>query len=861
MDTQKISFWAKTTAQGQPGISVFEHSLNVGCVAQTLVETLTKRLKALVPPGAVTLTALHDVGKISPGFAVKCPAWLEQFELSSLAAKENWGNCQSNHALVSQWALQQHLAKSKLHGWSAAVGAHHGRPSERTISPFKLGPVGDQAWEQARHHLLEEMTARFGPLPTEAPENDAVLWFVAGLISVADWIGSDEARFASEGGQAPVAPALAKRALSAIGWEPPKFRPQLGFEYLFPACTPPRPLQIAALDCVQEPALYIIEAQMGSGKTEAALAATYKLISQESATGLYFALPTQVTSNRIYRRVAEFLGRVEGDSNPKRLRLAHSNSWLLDENEPPILRPSVGSDPEAVQSAATGRSWFASSKRALLSPFGVGTIDQALLGIVAAKHFFVRQFGLAGKVVVLDELHTYDLFTGTLVDVLVRRLLDLKCTVIILSATLTASRRRELMTQFTAPPAELKKDYPLLTTCRPGMPPTETSFPGESPRTIRIGVSAQPYTLVAQELLERAGRGECVLWVRNTVRGAQEAFRALRSANHEHGPATALLHSRFPQFRREELENVWLERLGKGPATRPGGCVLVATQVVEQSVDIDADYLVTDLAPTDMMLQRLGRLWRHPRKRPCEAPEATVLLQESMDAVSVQTATAAELKAALGPPGRVYAPYVLLRSLAEWRVRTHLTLSTDIRPLLEATYEERTGEPAGWQELRAELESKKSTLRQLALNNTNIWTQPALPDEEGVQTRFNSVPSAQLLLIRRVQPLGKRFFRVELISGEIIEPSSEEWSFTAAKAIYKNLVRVPRYAIAAALPAMPSWLGSHVSGECALGIVRSGEIYWPDSDRSSGLLWHPDEGISIPTQTSANTLNQYESYD
>ena len=858
-------FWAKTTANGQPGISVRDHCLNAGCVGEALQDTLPPALKKLLPRGAVTLVALHDVGKISPGFLVKCPLWLAQFNLSAVATKENWANHQSNHALVSQWTLQRLFPSSKLHGWSAVVGAHHGRPNERTLGPFKVGAVGGERWDQARLQLVDELKAEFGPLPDNPPESEAVLWYVAGLITVADWIGSDEDRFSPKGGESHQARAKATAALGALGWEPARFQTGQAFTTLFPACNPPRPLQTAALDQVREPGLYVMEAQMGAGKTEAALAAAYQLIAGGHASGLYFALPTQVTSNRIHRRVSEFLARAEVTPDPRRLRLAHSNSWLLDQAGPPKFRPAAPTT-EAAADASAGRSWFASSKRALLAPYGVGTIDQALLGIVAAKHFFVRQFGLAGKVVILDELHTYDLYTGTLVDVLIRRLLELKCTVIVLSATLTVARRRDLLMQAGPPPAELSDSYPLLTACTPGQPSREISFPAEPSRCVRVSVLAEAPAHDAESIMERAAAGECVLWVRNTVREAQETFRLLRSHRREDGPPVGLLHSRFPQFRREELENSWLDRLGREEAKRPQGCVLVATQVVEQSVDIDADHLVTDLAPTDMLLQRLGRLWRHARpKRPCAEPEVHVLLPESLAALDVQTASAQQLKAALGPTGHVYSPYVLLRSLAQWQARTGLALPDDIRPLLEATYTEWTDEPPAWRELRAQLESAKDKLSRLALNNTNVWNQPALPDEEGVQTRYNSRPTAQLLLATSVEPLAKGFARVSLVNGHTIEAADRDWSFPAAKAIHWNLVRVPRYAVAAALSATPAWLHLHVSGQCALGLVRDGQICWPGADAPSGLTWHPDEGVFIPQHSrsvkSPAPQDDYEPYD
>jgi CRISPR-associated endonuclease/helicase Cas3 len=343
-------------------------------------------------------------------------------------------------------------------------------------------------------------------------------------------------------------------------------------------------------------------------------------------------------------------------------------------------------------------------------------------------------------------------------------------------------------------------------------------------------------------------------------------LRLLKSARQEGGPPLALLHSRFPQYRREELETEWLARLGKRTPNRPNGCVLVATQVVEQSVDIDADLLVSDLAPTDMLLQRLGRLWRHDRTRPQGATaELIIHIPAALAEIDHDQAEARQLKEALGPSGWVYAPYVLLRSHGQWQKRSQITLPKDIRTLLEATYAEAKDEPPGWCSLRQELEQAKEKLRRDALSNTCVWNQPALKDDEGVQTRYCSLPTAQLLLATRVDPAVKGQTGITLLNGEFIEAADYGWGFPAAKAMHWNLVRMPRHAVAPGLRNAPAWLGQHISGVCALGLVRGNQIFWPGSDEPSGLTWHPDEGVAVPRQQKTSLKNnleeEYESYD
>jgi CRISPR-associated endonuclease/helicase Cas3 len=534
----------------------------------------------------------------------------------------------------------------------------------------------------------------------------------------------------------------------------------------------------------------------------------------------------------------------------------HSASWLVQ--PPPLehLHASDRRDAEAQEHVRAGRSWFASAKRAILAPFGVGTVDQALLGIVAAKHFFVRQFGLAGKVVILDEVHTYDLYTSTLLDTLIRRLLELRCTVIVLSATLTRDRRRELLSLAGGQPGQLSDAYPLLS-C--GSSPVR-EFPVPPPPSKTVTIQFPPADSLVESALERARQGQCVLWIRNTVDEAQQTFGSLKSANHEGGPLLALLHSRFPQFRREDLEGEWMERLGKDGKTRPAnGCVLVSTQVVEQSVDIDADLLITDLAPTDMLLQRMGRLHRHDRpNRPGTGPEIWISIPTIPADGSAKT-----LREALGKSAYVYAPYVLLRSWQQWRERHAITLPDDIRAILEATYATpRADEPATWTELREDLERRKAELSSKALNATNVWSQPALDDDEGVQTRYNNRPTASLLLARNIQSVDSQTVRLVLLNGATVPASGRDWNIETARAIHRNLVRMPRWAVLAGLGSQPDWLRLHVTESAAIGLLQAdGTLKFSVSDNQTGLSYCRERGILIAPRSRATTTRQETSHD
>jgi CRISPR-associated endonuclease/helicase Cas3 len=273
----------------------------------------------MLPPGAATLAALHDIGKVSPGFQAKSERWLVQHGLRDEALNRGWRLGESDHAKLSQSAVQSLLGNSRLRVWAAVVGAHHGRikAEARVVEP----------WQEGRVRLAQELIKEFGSLPIE-PAGDAAAWFVAGLITVADWVGSDERHFPQVAHWGMIERrARAHRALATIDWKAVEARKLTGFGDLFPEIPQANSVRTAAMRVICEPGVFVVEGPMGCGKTEAALAAAYQLIASGRATGLYFGLPTQVTSNRIHLRVQPFVERIS--SHPEDVRLADSASVIL----------------------------------------------------------------------------------------------------------------------------------------------------------------------------------------------------------------------------------------------------------------------------------------------------------------------------------------------------------------------------------------------------------------------------------------------------------------------------------------------------------------------------------------------------
>lgn len=723
------------------GRSVVEHCQIVGEVARELIDRYPKSLRCkLFPNGSEFAAAAHDIGKVSPYFVEKirractvAPPGIALLTGVNPALESDWGG----HAGVSQVTAKALGAPE----WVPEIlGQHHGFSPVVRSRRASDDVFGGDMWQTEREALVTELQTRLRstwPFVSSLP----VARLLAGLASVSDWIGSGK-HF-----EDPEAPwqTQVKAALDEAGFIQPIFRSNLSFAQVFGFS--PHDSQQSLINAVTAPGVYVLEAPMGLGKTEAALYAAYQMLQAGHATGVYFALPTRLTSNKIHERFSSFLDQILVKDSQLRPLLLHANAWLMD--------TEMGED------GRPGGSWFNHSKRGLLAPFAVGTIDQALMAAMNVKHGFVRAFGLAGKVVILDEVHTYDAYTGTLLDALVELLRALNCTVIILSATLAKQRRQLLLGTASSSDA-----YPLITAIPSGCDPQEFPCPISAMNKVEVRLVREEASAV-QEALDRALQGQQVLWIENTVAEAQQRYLDLAARAAELGLGCGLLHSRFNSDDRQRLEDDWVNAFGKvGWLKRAQqGRILIGTQVLEQSLDIDADFLVSRFAPTDMLLQRIGRLWRH-----AQTPRATSANCEAWLIAPDLDQAVRDPPQSFGNSAYVYSPYVLCRSLEVWQHLGSLSLPTDIRVLIELTYLDRdeVDSMARW---RHELENGtprrkgRTALRQLA-RVALAEAGETLPESKA-QTRYSETESHDVLLLRAMMQIPERkTYRLTLLSGE-----------------------------------------------------------------------------------------------
>jgi len=730
--------WAKT-AEGAVAQRLPTHCRITGSVGRLLA----MRDHYVWSSGLPILSACHDVGKLSTPFLAKSAQWMAEFGLSALT--ERWRRSGIRHECFSQATAADILEARGLPLAAAHIlGAHHGR-----WLPEDLGELDVKEWrafvKSERRRLVEDLEKEFGVLPSEA-FSDIQARYLAGAVSVADWIASNPDFFPyGDDYLSEFRERLAQEAMARIGLIPPAFVPDLTFEGCFGF--EPNDMQRSIDNLPLNRGLYLIEADTGSGKTEAALFLAYRLIAAGASRGLYFALPTQLSSNLILRRVQKALRGFSRVS--RRVKLCHGSAWLEERH------------PRSMEGTEDGFAWFSTSRRGLLYPFGAGTIDQVLLSTLkSVRHSSVRTFGLAGKVVIIDEAHSYDRYTGTLVEKLAIQCKELGSTLIILSATLPASTRHRLCAIF-----------------EPGSPPLCLNFANSNAPQKRVQLEWTSEVDVIELAIRSAQAGQCVMIVRNTVRLAQATFRAVSAALAGDSVDLGLIHSRFIQRHRRQYERRWTKALGKS-GKRPRGCVLVGTQILEQSLDIDADLLISDLCPIDLIIQRLGRLWRHDRSQRSGAPTIHLINPVEPD---------------FGPHGKVYSPYLLARTRETLEANDTLELPAQTRELIESVYGDRDETDPLLQRYKSELDTDVRN----AINRANVAADDRVDydDENAMLTRLIEQETVDVVIHEGSDPIpgGRRL----QFGQRSVDVRSADLSGAVGLLLHMHSLKVPFYHLVA----------------------------------------------------------------
>jgi CRISPR-associated endonuclease/helicase Cas3 len=572
-------------------------------------------------------------------------------------------------------------------------------PSQAEIDALNDGQCGTNEgsdWQLQRfsQRIFEQLQGYVGLTATDLPTScdNAAAMILAGLTTVSDWIASNP----EEKGGFPYANddmpfdeyaaglgAKAENALEAIGWGTPLPTKPIEFKELFPQITSPRELQTASIELSKNltpPCLVLVEASMGEGKTEAALYLADYLQHQTSSGGFYIGLPTQATSNAMWERVRLFLQQRYPEEMVN-LTLSHSAAALKEDYQQCRLEKQVYDEPSNRSGQVGASEWHTARKRTMLSPYGVGTIDQGLMGVVRSKHQFVRLFGLAGRTVILDEIHAYDLYTSTLLQRFLEWLAALGSPVIALSATLPTSTREALLKAYAkgcgVSEVEVPQaPYPRITAFSAGEAQVKSFAASEHVcRSLSLNwVDDQEWGNALRDKLQDGG---CAAVICSTVGRAQEVFERLQSYFQEE--ELGLFHGRFLFVDRERIEKHCLEQFGKESQNRPKRYVLVATQVIEQSLDVDFDLMISDLAPIDLLLQRSGRLHRHTRDRLPRLKDPTLwIVSPTVDAAG---------KVNFAESGIIYDRHILLRTWLTLRDKNFVQLPEEMDELIESVYQ------------------------------------------------------------------------------------------------------------------------------------------------------------------------------
>ena len=616
----------------------------------------------------------HDIGKATPAFQTE-PSYdgshsldselienLVRNGFSQLADAELSFPRKSPHAKAGEVILKKLGVPGSI---SAIIGGHHGKPE----SHFPREQIGNYTsnywqsdhdsglqhpWQKSQKDLFNIGLKSSGyQNVTDIPsvtQPEAVI--LEGLLIMSDWLASSE--YMSQDRNMTLFPLIRldqswddldmtarfQHAMTTwdLGepWEPQKvsltpdpYKVRWGF-----SARPVQATMTKAIGAMTDPGMAIVEAPMGLGKTEIALIAAEQLAYDTNRDGLFVGLPTQATTNAMFDRVEGWLDSIaHAHGTNFSIKLIHGKA---------AFDPTYHNLPDATNvddaGAVVVNSWFL-GKKSILTKFTVGTIDNLLLMGLKQKHLFLRHLGFSGKVVIIDEAHAYDVFMNQYLYKAIEWLGAYHVPVIILSATLPKEKRNALLIAYlkgkygsnaykhllnASPGWRDNQAYPLLSLLDGNTITQVSKFDGQSdqsPVKVRVRRFNAANSELIQDVLDKLKSGGIAGIIVNTVKRAQTLAKLVP-------PEVKLLvlHSAFLATDRANLEEELQAAIGKN-GKRPDKMIVIGTQVLEQSLDIDFDILYTDIAPIDLILQRAGRLHRHHRERPqaLQTPQLTIM--------------------------------------------------------------------------------------------------------------------------------------------------------------------------------------------------------------------------------------------
>lgn len=663
--------WGKSIPGSDRGFPVHYHALDVAVISSFALEHLlpeqkakeiSERLEVNAQTVLKFLCAVHDCGKASSFFAIKVPELFSPLASLGLPSMPvGASSSQLPHSIISGFAVCEWLEKridGRLHrkarkGLFNILAGHHGAyPGTKIDREYELYQREGKVWHTTRFAMMDALCEELAISQEDILRIASIHWelrdivLFTSLLIISDWLGSNSDLFPYEVSEAHDISQRATEAVMHTHWGHrwrPSSDPINGFAERFrlPQGTALRPTQEAAIEAAQrmtEPSLLLIEDATGGGKTAAALTAAEILAQRFGLNGIYFAQPTQVNSNAMLSTVLSWLSNAQPQvQEATNVVLAHGKASLNDEyaklrshhNVQEIYDDFPSSPSHTKIATAEANSWFSGSKRALLGSVVVGTIDQFLMAALASKHVMLRHLGLFSKVVILDEIHASDPYMSIYLRQALIWMGYYGVPVIALSATIPADKRVMLVEayrqgtqlgRFKLPEAERKVLtqtglYPRLTLANAQGTQSYGVTQDSLHKTTQVDFVEGDLAEVADHVVNETSLGGCAAIICSTVNRAQALFKEV-SARLNSPDEVVLLHSRFMAMDRAQKERDLVDRLGRSTENRPKRLIVVSTQVIEQGLDLDFDLMISDIAPIDLLLQRMGRLHRHEQNNP-----------------------------------------------------------------------------------------------------------------------------------------------------------------------------------------------------------------------------------------------------